>query len=81
MLSLKGKLELLNDIGRVLIIFTIVHIGQYMLDEDVELFGNSFMHSTLYFILGTILFYIIEDILKTKKTDKFGRNLFGKNLL
>ncbi len=50
---------IINDVIRLVIVFTLAHLLECALHDDKTFFNNTFVTSTIYFAIGTILYHVI----------------------
>lgn len=54
----KDKYEIITDIVRLLVIFSIVHVLECFLQEKDSFLSDNFLLMILYFILATIIYHL-----------------------
>ena len=68
---LQDKQDLVTDIFRLCVVLLIVHILQSTITKNESLFGVNFLNTLMFWILGTILYYVISRmIIKSAKQNK-----------
>jgi hypothetical protein len=69
--TLQDKQDLITDIFRLCIVLVVVHMLQSTLTDSEVLFNVNFLNSLIFWILGTIVYYLISrSVIKSAKQKK-----------